>query len=95
MILKMYITGQSCYGYMFEPHFRWYESMIVLTLLMPSMYLVSLPYIYIVYYGLFHPYHDEGPLSLLYGPYSKKTTCLYQIKQSLSELQLKGLWVIC
>ena len=46
--------------------------MIVLTLLMPSMYLVSLPYIYIVYYGLFHPYHDEGPLSLLYGPYSKK-----------------------
>ena len=59
MIVKMYIADQLCYEYIFEPHFRWYESMILLTLLTPCIFSFVNLYIYIVYYGLFHPYHDK------------------------------------
>ena len=97
MILKMYIADQLCYEYIFEPHFRWYESMILLTLLTPCIYLVLSTYIHISFIMVFfHPYHDKKIhfLFCMDRP-SKKTIYLPQIKQSLFEPQLKGLWVVC
>ena len=96
MILKMYIADQSCYEYMFEPHFRWYESMILLTLLTPYIFSFVNLYIHISFIMVFFTISwQKIHFRFCMDRPSKKTTCPPQIKQSLLESQLKGLWVVC
>ena len=81
MILKMYIADQLCYEYIFEPHFRWYESMISLTLLTPCIFSFVNLYMYIVYHGLcFTISWQKSHIFFLYGPSIKKpSTWLWSV----------------
>ena len=95
MILKMYIADQLCYEYIFEPHFRWYESMISLTLLTPCIFSFVNLYMYIVYYGLCFTISWQKSHFLFVWTVHQKTIYLALIKQSLLRFQPEGLCIVC
>ena len=95
MILKMYIADQLCYEYIFEPHFRWYESMISLTLLTPCIFSFVNLYMYIVYHGLCFTISWQKSHFLFVWTVHQKTIYLALIRQSLLRFQPEGLWSVC